>query len=829
MPFGFLLGGFARIFTVVYVELRRLHKPLSGQYVVSYRERFSPVTGCSKKSTCCDPEGPVGATRSANFEWHHSPNPHTTPKCGVGATQNSIDCARSNLQCKRLLAPHAHGWLPSRSEYACMPDSTEMLPWEPSRKVWLCVLGMPGAGKTTRIRGLLDRFDCTVHHVGSYARANKMQSSARAQGALIEGLDAVFMEEVIRDPSPLVVLDGFPRSTAQLELVLEKAAALGVFAAFAVLDFTDLSEEARNRASETRQTERDTKTGKPVDKRRYLAKIKRATESDLVVIGKVRELGLANITIDASLPGQTADRALAGFVTAATSPPAWPLEVLDVLRVASEKAGVSAWLTSGGLYRAFWNGRFGPMQEPMDLDVVVNTTADVVALEEQLAHSEEKFNWSVFSWEEHARTNYGGAPPLPGGFASRVFTYRQGLVRLAGDRVDARMTAAAINDLVSGIVRLDEKALARLEPGSRQYHTEKSAAVLPKLLSEYPGLSLARNVEEISNKPHQPSLVATSWDAIEREVLALERAGRPAWDTYEWGSAQRAAAKYVTDFYEAASREPTPPQTLRGPVMPAALHQSTPPTSHANWFHLLSESCLDAEYRSWVVNQVRSRTPLGGLEPDLISVLDLSRFTGDKRIRYTSGTQKPTHMGWSLSMHLRQSLLSLETDWLIGTTTAAVVGRLRLVLRTATLFHDVGKLIDVFTPGTHEGAGAALFLSHSYPWMEPSDTRIVAHLIRFHDLFGRVSRGITEKAGPGPQEAGFDPSSPPSYGGALDPRRAVRVVTELSDLAGIPFDVALRMLREIWLADVASVAALRWLIPVAEPLSDLILATREAL
>lgn len=712
---------------------------------------------------------------------------------------------------------------------AVVPPSAAVVPWKPANRVWLCFLGLPGTGKTTRIGVLRDRCSAPVFHMGAFARHKEFVSHSRDHGALIEGLDDAFLEVVAGNRSSLVILDGFPRSVAQLDLLERAAAVAGAQLAFVILEFAGLSFVAQMRASEHRQAVRDSRSNRPLDVVRYRGKIERAMSHDLVVVEHVRARALASVTVDASCDGHVADRQVSVFVEALTKPPGWPVKALEVLCAAAERSGVSAWLTSGGVYRSFWNGRYGPLQEPMDLDVVVAAAEDVDALVVELTSSADCFDWSVFSWDEHVRASYADVSSLPEGFASRVLTYRQGLVRIHDGVVDARLTVAGANDLLSGSVRFDEASLARLGSRERRYHIDKSLGVLPKLLAEYPGLSLAGSVADIYSRSHRPVLVVSTWGEIEREVLALEAAGRPLWDSYEWSCKQLAAAERVARFYRTAPREPSAPRVLRAGGMPVLLELAKPAVDSGSWFELLARSCPDREFRSWVVNQVRSRSPWGGREPDLLSVLDLSRFSGDARVRDVSGVQKPTHMGWSLSMHLRQSLLLLDTDWLAGVVPSSVVADLRLGLRTAVLFHDVGKLVDVFTPGVHEGAGAALFLAHGYQWMDGPVASVAAHLVRHHDILGRVARGLTEKVGCGLDEPGFDVSAPPSYGGAVDPRRAAGAVSELSMLAGISFDVALRMVQEVWRADVGSVAALRWLLPVTEDLGSLVGAAQAAM
>ncbi len=88
---------------------------------------------------------------------------------------------------------------------------------------------------------------------------------------------------------------------------------------------------------------------------------------------------------------------------------------------------------------------------------------------------------------------------------------------------------------------------------------------------------------------------------------------------------------------------------------------------------------------------------VGGRDGYLEKVMNYELFDAFNKF---NGEQKVTHMGWELNMHLREALLQLETDDIVVQSMQKT--HVRLALRMAVLFHDVGKLMDIYTPGAHE-------------------------------------------------------------------------------------------------------------------------------
>jgi hypothetical protein len=129
--------------------------------------------------------------------------------------------------------------------------------------------------------------------------------------------------------------------------------------------------------------------------------------------------------------------------------------------------------------------------------------------------------------------------------------------------------------------------------------------------------------------------------------------------------------------------------------------------------------------------------------------------------------------GWQLSMHLKEALLQLSTKECVNEVLLAEnpesIKEIRTALRMATLFHDCGKLLDIYTPGAHENIGGNLWNNLKPNWINETTASWIRWLIITHDLFGRLARGISEKIDQSIFDDDLDVGARPSYQGALDP------------------------------------------------------------
>ena len=193
----------------------------------------------------------------------------------------------------------------------------------------------------------------------------------------------------------------------------------------------------------------------------------------------------------------------------------------------------------------------------------------------------------------------------------------------------------------------------------------------------------------------------------------------------------------------------------------------------------------DGEFREWLIDQTVSRCPRTPRDSYL-----------ERALREQRGDQKPTHGGWETYQHAIMATLVLDTAGLDPAD--------RRAARVAAVLHDIGKGHNVWTPGAHALIGAKAWHRLRPPWLRDDEARVVTFLIRTHDMLGLMDRGIVNE----------------NYRGALAP---AEIRAEL-DLLGRDRVSALRLMSAIYRADVGSVAALRWLLPLTPLLEGAVLA-----
>lgn len=278
------------------------------------------------------------------------------------------------------------------------------------------------------------------------------------------------------------------------------------------------------------------------------------------------------------------------------------------------------------------------------------------------------------------------------------------------------------------------------------------------LLTTYPALQA--DFIEYSGKTVHDSL-----DEIHDAVKEREYGGRTRRSPL--ATEEHALAEKVRDWHRQARAEitavPIPPRS--------SLPVGDPWTSS------------DEGFREWIIDQAFTKYPRTQRDQFLHASLE---------IQY--GEQKPTHQGWETYQHALMSMLVLETDHLPP--------EFRRALRVTMLFHDIGKACNIWTPGCHAMIGARQWRKFGPDWLTDDEKNLISLLIRTHDLLGLMDRGLVH----------------PNYRGSVAPED---IREELSKF-DIDINLAVELMTVVYKADVGSVAALRWLLPLTPILKALI-------
>lgn len=715
------------------------------------------------------------------------------------------------------LLDELHAWEAVRERHRGL---AYVAPLELNTKRVITLDGIPGAGKSTTQRWLQPALGAAYFSMARFAEARGVTADERRQHQLETGtphaVDAAFLDAIAQCPSRFVVLEKFPRSVIEATAMLRAAREHGWR-----FDVVHLQLPGDCVALSTRrQLERGPRHGRMPEpdyaQHRALVHLARATSGRETL----RAAGVPVHAFDTTRPGDEVApgvRRALGLDVEALPFQRRPLELLE--RAARVLRLDEAWASSGSVYRAFWNGRFGPMQEPTDVDVAVGDERAVAPLLRELERMAPDVRWSVLCPMTRLRTRYG----LETGsvFEAKkyvTFLHRGGLLRLRDGVPELRLHDGVEAALRNGVVQLNTALLERLSAPRRAELLERETHHLPRALSDYPGVRVAEETTRLLAggphwRAHEPRAVATHWSMLKSLAVEAQR-DRPrepdAFCRRALSGEELAIAREILRFHQLSAHQPSAP-----PLPARASNGEVTDPWHAD----------DARFGEWFLDQVHHHAPLGGADAYLRSVLDFSLFAPSLRERHSA--QSPMHQGWSLERHLAQSVLQVRTDALLDrlapTHDDAWLSDLRLGMRLAMLFHDTGKLVGP-RPRRHALISARLFERFRPAWFPARLVPLTQWLIRTHDLFGAFGRGLTDKEGtPAADYAAVELSRATTYFAAFD-AQAVRA--ELLE-SGLPLAEATAINKAIWCADVGSVAALRWLLPVADLIERLVLVHSE--
>ncbi len=695
-------------------------------------------------------------------------------------------------------------------------------PRELNAKTVITLDGIPGAGKSTTQRWLQPALGAAYFSMARFAEARGVSADDRRQHQLATGhphpVDEAFLAALAACPARFIVLEKFPRSVVESTAMVEAARAHGW--RFEVLHLQLPGDCVAS--STRRQLERGPRHGRMPEpdyaRHRALVHLARATSGRETL----RQAAVPLHAVDMTRPAEETARRVRqvlGLDAEALPLRRQPLAILE--RVAREVGVEEAWVSSGSVYRPFWNGRFGPVQRPTDVDVAVNDERAVAPLLRALERAAPEERWSVLCPSTRLWERYGlETQTVAEAKRFSTFLHRSGLMRLREGVAEVHLGEGVEACLRNGVVQLSAPLLERLDAVRRAAVLERETHHLPRALSDYPGVRLEEETSRLLAggphwRAHRPRRVVTHWATLKALAVDAQR-GRErdaqAFCRRALGPEEETLAQEILRFHQRSDFLPAAPQLPARARVAEALTGLGPVAREAD----------DAVFGEWFLDQVHHHAPRGGPDAYLRSVLDFSVFSD--RVRGLQAAQSALHQGWSLDRHLAQSVLELRTDALLArlssTHDAEWRKDLRLSMRMAMLFHDTGKLLGQ-RPRRHALISARLFTRFRPDWFPARLVPMTQWLIRTHDLFGAFGRGLTDKEGATP--ADYDAvqlSLTTSYFAALD-SQAVRAVLRES---GLPLDEAAAVHKAIWRADIGSISALRWLLPVADLVERLVLA-----
>lgn len=614
----------------------------------------------------------------------------------------------------------------------------------------ITVLGLAGSGKTTVGKFLSDILGVPLFHpmkIAGHVIPAEVREKRRRSARLIPELIHPFLEAIEAEPNLAIIIDGFPRELSALEaflqaaqqndwhleiIYLESPTALGIWRTI------------------IRQLVRDVKAGKG-SLPRALKKLIRDIARVPGVVRAAEKVGIPVHHINAGLPLDTVQRQTRIVLGLELQSLPWDRDVLRILASVEPQA----WVTGGGrIYRPFFNGVYGPVSNSWDVDIRVwgAQRADEVrhALERQAPmyrwHVKDAASWTRIEFNRELSCVEETFSLTPLICTCAGIRWHEGHVQVYWGHPEAEA------DLRSGVLRPNTH-------GKYSFAVQKAK----KIAEYYPGISAPFIF-------HERVPIAHTYGEAMEEIQHREYGGKT-----HWHALTLREERYAREAIQFLEKLPCEPRLVSWPP-PASLPDGNP------WLS------PDAQFRMWVVNQTRSRNPVGGRDEYLMSAFERQRGV----------QQKATHQGWDLQLHALYALLQLETDH---------VSAYRRPLRLAMLWHDIGKCWNIHTPGAHQATGAKMWRSqqlYPFPGLNREEEELITLLIACHDVIGRIHRSLWD----------------PDYKGALDCVAARSMLCS----TGLPLTVMVRLVKATYCADVGSVSLLRWLLPVAKPIEQLLLA-----
>lgn len=618
---------------------------------------------------------------------------------------------------------------------------------EPKRVILL--LGLPGSGKTT-ISDLLVQISGGVKVrlpeilAPLYSSEEKLYNTQNA--ILFSGKEDVFFDHVNNINEHIIISDGFLRSLERLQAISNYSKKVNWRLEILYIHLGNEPEAIK--LSRERQLSRDIPLGKSIER------IDKKIERDAPNLNRILELA-ETLKIDTHVvDGRETLPLLIKSVRRCLKldPYAlnWDIEMLQKLY----SIAPDAWVIGGGnLYKPFFNNRYGPPSLSWDIDLSVLGKGRAEAVQIKLDTQFPEFKWDVKDIRTWSEKELGYTLHAAEDSISKMALFctcvgmqwsKNGLMLVFGhERSEA--------DLWNGILVTNKNGHVKFAPDK-----------IKKILEYYPNTYCPElNNPIVANK--------YSYTDVMNLTLKLEKGGK--YINIQLTPEETAICNDITNFRNALDKQAQP---IPLPY-PGNFPQGDP------WL------APDNQFRFWIYNQFRSRNPFNGKNEYIQNAINVQ----------SDATQKPTHQGWSLKLHVLHSLLDLETDHMID---------YRKELRIGMLWHDVGKIWNKNTPGAHQFIGAKKWVelqNGNDLGLTESQVYLITEIIKYHDIFGRLERSLWDS----------------KYNGSI----SLQYVRESLSNNLVTFQDMVRLTKCTWRADVGGTPLLRWLKPLSELLETLIM------
>ena len=568
-------------------------------------------------------------------------------------------------------------------------------PYERRRPHIIAFVGFPGMGKSTQATTMSTALGVPRLRLGRYIKntgINKTPEEADSPLLWYQRL-LQYTQEYLRDAiAPcakkygVAILDGFPRGPHEAE-ELYRIATRENFA-LTLLHFNIPNTDDRINFSLNRQRSRAVALARTVNDTWYQQKIELAIKYEISGVDRASELGVRIVSIDPRESLEKVNNLVRKAIRLDFERLSYDRKLLSLV---SELAP-EAFVVGGHFYRPFFNGIYGPKQEPWNVGVAVENNSQADEVRTKLEAAAPQYRWRVGNAVEFTERKTG----LRLGSLEDALGFSHNLIGISGG---VKLRKDGCLQVVLG-----ESAEPHLRRGILQpsaYAKPEDAVKKAKLLvQDYPGLS----APFIKYKGFP---IIPDWATIHEAVTAMEHGGKRIWNGLT--SDEEALASQLSSFAFKADKRSSAPPIPKKSQLPKVFPWEAP----------------DAEFREWLLHELRDPVPSTMRDPFLENALN-SQY---------QVPQKPTHQGWATHQHAAMTLLGLETD---------NHPEYRRALRVAALLHDVGKKRNVGTPGAHSRIGAKQWSVLAPEWLSDDERKHTTYFIENHDILGRLSRGVKE-------------------------------------------------------------------------------------